>query len=134
MALSAPIATPYQSRGPLRRRRVTLAASQTMHYGELVMADNAGLGRSCAALASNRGIIGVNLTPGTTTSGDIEVAEGEFLLPATSGLQNMVQTEIFGQADSTVGATGTNLPIGGICTEFVSATQLWVEVGPRARI
>jgi hypothetical protein len=66
---------------------------------------------------------------------DVYRAEGEFQLPATSGLQTMEQTEIFGQAaDSTVGATGTNLPIAGICTEFVSATQLWVEVGPRARI
>lgn len=134
MALSAPIATPYQSRGPLRRRRVTLAASQTFHFGELVMINSAGLAVVCSALASNRGIVGVNTTPGTTTVGDIEVTEGEFLLPATSGNQNMVQSEVFGQADSTVGATGTNLPIAGICTEFVSASQLWVEVGPRARI
>lgn len=134
MTLSAAPSTPYQSRGPLRRRRATLAPSQTFVFGELVMANSNGLAVTCQALAGNRGIIGICTTPGTTTSGDIEVTEGEFLLPATAGNQNMVQTEIFGQADSTVGATGTNLPIAGICTEFVSATQLWVEVGPRARI
>ena len=134
MALSASIATPYQSRGPLRRRPVTLAAGQTLFYGELVMIGSDGLGYACAALAGNRGIVGINMTPGTTTSGQIEVAAGEFLLPATSGLQNMVQTEVFGQANSTVGATGTNLPSAGICTEFVSATQIWVEVGPTSRI
>jgi hypothetical protein len=134
MALLAPISLPYRSRGPIQTRSVPLAASQTIHYGELVMADSSGLGRSCAALASNRGIIGICVTPGTTTSGSVEVASGEFRLPATSGNQNMVQTEIFGQADSTVGATGTNLPSAGICTEFESASWLWTLVGPAARI
>lgn len=139
MTLSAAISTPYSTRGPIVRRRILCAASQTFLYGELVMINSAGLAVPCAALASNRGIVGINMTPGTTTSGAsgatyIEVADGEFLLPATTGTQAMVQTEVFGQADSSVGATAANLPIAGIVTEFVSATQLWTRVGPVARI
>jgi len=138
MALSAAINTPYQSRGPIVRRRLLSANSVTWYFGDLVMITSAGLATPCAALASNRGIVGVYMGPtvasGTGGATFIEVAEGEFLLPATSGTQDMVQSEIFGQADSTVGATASNLPIAGICTEFQSATRLWTFVGPNARI
>ena len=135
MALTGPNSSVYNSRGPITTRMVTVAAGQTIHYGELVMIGSDGLGYACAALASNRGIVGICTTPGSTAAGGrIEVASGEFRLPATSGAQNMVQTEVFGQANSTVGATAANLPIAGIVTEFESASWLWLRVGPDARI
>lgn len=132
MALTANRTIP-DAKGEVRYRRYRMAASTTIYAGELVMINSSGLAVACAAAASNRGIVGVSnaqVTSDASTPTYITVMEGVFRIPGTSMTQAMVGTLVFGQADSSIGATGTNLPTAGMMIEFESATSGWVGIGP----
>jgi len=132
MSLSAARTIP-DHKGSIRYIRLRMAASTTIYAGELVMITSAGLAVPCAATASNRGIMGVameTVTSDGSTATYIRVGCGLFKLPGTSATQAMVGTLVYGQADSSYGATGTNLPVLGMCTEYISASLGWVAIGP----
>ena len=133
MSLSAARTIP-DCKGDMRVQRFRMAASTTIYAGELVMINSSGLAVPCAAAASNRGIVGValeTLTSDSSTAEYMPVGIGIFRLPGTSATQAMVGTLVYGQADSSYGATGTNLPIAGLCVEYESASLGWVAIGPQ---
>lgn len=133
MALTSAVTIPTY-KGHVRYQRYRMAASTTIYAGERVMINSAGLAVPCAAAASNRGIVGIaskTVTSDGSTATYIVVMEGVFRLPGTSLTQAMVGTLVFGQADSSIGATGTNLPTAGMLLEFESATSGWCGVGPQ---
>ncbi len=132
MALSAARNALPPTKGPTRKRSFRMANSITIYAGELIMIASTGLANACAASALNRGIIAVAVRTKVSGTGGADYVEGmmgTFELPGTSLTQAMVGTLVFGQADSTIGATGTNLPIAGLLEDFVSATLGRVAIG-----
>lgn len=131
MALSA-ARNPLPPSKNTRKRSFRMANSITIYAGELIMIASTGLANACASSASNRGIIAVATRTKVSGAGGADYVEGmmgTFQLPGTSLVQTMVGTLVFGQADSTIGATGANLPTAGILEDFVSATLGWVAIG-----
>ena len=97
------------------------------------MINSAGFAVPCAAAATNRGCVGIaseTKTSDASTPTYIVVYAGVVRLPGTSLTQAMVMTLVYGQADSSIGATGTNLPIAGMLVEFESASVGYVAMGP----
>ncbi len=116
------------------------ADSQTFFHGGLVMLDSAGLLRPAAALASNRGFVGVaNLTPSggfpdgskaSGTGGDVKipVLSGVFRFAGDTLAQTIVGIELFADDDQTVDETqASNAPGKLLGVEFVSSSEAWVS-------
>lgn len=118
--------------GSLRYRRYRMAASTTIYEGGLVMINSSGLAVPAAAAASNKGCVGIadkTTTSDGSTATYVRVRVGTCKLPGTSLTQAMVGGLVYGQADDTIGATGTNLPIAGVLEEYISATSGWMSIG-----
>jgi hypothetical protein len=137
-ALAAAAQRPSRNLG--KKIRVPLNAASQVYAGSLVMIDSDGYGRPAAALASNGGCIGVATEDklGGAADGDeyVTVQEGEFLFTGTTLAQSVLATgKVYAEDDNTVDETqGSNEPLAGIVTEFVSATQAWVHVSNANRL
>lgn len=124
-----------KSRGDQTITRYLMKASTVITAGNLVMIDSAGLALVAAASASNKGCVGVatsTVTSAASGSYYIDVAQGDFLVDATSIAQTAVMGLVYASAAATVDETqGSNEPIAGMLIEYVSSTSGWVRVGPQ---
>ena len=132
MALSAARLT--QSRNHGIKRSLKMKASTTIYAGGMVMIDSGGYARPAAALASNKGVVGVAVETKTSGGSDgdtsVIVQEGEFLMVAASIAQSAVGGKVYASADDTMDETqGSNEPLAGLLTEYVSSTSGWVKIG-----
>lgn len=126
---------PRKSRGTVQYTAYKVEASTTIYEGSIVALDSAGYAAPAGALATNNGCVGVSTEYVDNSSGaagakTVKVAEGEFLLPATSIAQANVGEVMYGIDDDTIDETNTssNKPRAGILTEYVSSTSGWCRI------
>lgn len=131
-ALTAKRATDSRNLGQTRVYK--MAGSTTIYAGGLVMLKSDGYAKTAAALASNKGVVGVAMetvvNSGADGAKEITVQEGEFLLGATSIAQVSIGSAVYASDDQTIDETqGSNEPKVGLLTEVVSSTSGWVLSG-----
>lgn len=108
-----------------------LKASTTIYKGALVMYDANGLLVPAAITASCQfaGIALEGVTSAASGSYYCKVArDGRHLLTTSGMAQSNVGDVMFVADSGSVAATATNAPKVGPITEFVSATQVWVDI------
>ncbi len=118
---------------PVDIQRIPMTASTTIYKGSLVMLVAAGTASPAAATASSQfaGIALSGETSGASGTTYITVARtGRHLLTTSGMAQSNVGDTVFAQDSGSVGATGSNMQKVGIITEFVSATQVYVDIAP----
>ena len=129
-ALSA-VAYP-KSRNLGLQRTYLMTASKTIYGGGLVMIVAAGTAEAAAAAANNQGVVGVAIKTYTSAASGayyVTVQEGEFLLAATTAAQTIVSAKVYAEDDQTVDETqDSDEPLAGLCTEYVSASAVWVDI------
>lgn len=112
-------------------QRVLLKASTTIYKGSLVILDANGLAIPATPTASTQ-FAGVALDGATSAASGstyIRVARnGRHLLTTASMAQSNVGDTMYAADSGTVGATASNAHKVGVITEFVSATQVWVDI------
>ena len=107
-----------------------------IYAGAIVMIDSDGYARPAAALAANKGCVGIAMEEANNTSGSdgtisVRVQSGLVLLTATSIAQANILAKVYASTDNDVDETqGTNEPLVGVLEEFVSSTSGWVRIGP----
>jgi len=131
-ALSADTVRASRNLGDTNQYKVV--ASDIIYAGALVMLDSAGHANPAAASVTNRGCVGVAMDQADNSSGSagdilVTVQEGEFRFTADTLTQAAVGTVIFADDDDTVDTTSSNAPRAGFCSEFESATVVWLKVG-----
>lgn len=136
-ALAAAKARPSRKLGV--KHRIPMNTSTTIYAGGMVMIDPDGYGRPAAALASNTGVCGVATETVTNSGADgaayVEVQEGEYLFTGTTLTATVLGAKVYAEDDDTVDETqGSNEPVAGIATEYVSSTQAWVKIGMSERL
>lgn len=114
-----------------KHRRFLMAASTTIYKGALCMINANGLLAAATPTASTQ-------FAGVAAEGVVSAASGSYYcnvirdgshLLTTSGMAQANVGDLMYAADSgTVGATATNAHKVGIIDEFVSATQVWVDI------
>jgi len=135
MALSA-ARDLLQSRGDIKTRAYLMAASTQIWAGGYVMINSAGLAVPAAAAAGAGCIVGVALesvlSDGSTAT-YINVQFGEIYCVATGMAQAQVGEFAYANDDQTAGtdaAAATNTLALGLVTEYVSATEVVVNIDP----
>lgn len=130
-ALTSARNTDTRNLGPTRF--YLMADSTQIWAGSMVMINSAGLAVPAAAAAGNLGVVGLaKESKLSDTSGAIwiEVQECEALFVGTTMAQTAVNVAVYAEDDQTVDETqGANEPLAGYCSEFVSATSVWVRLG-----
>lgn len=120
----------------LGRRSYPVAASVRIYEGTLVFLTAGGFATDVTASGVN-GFIGVAVGEADNTSGsngDITVEvwpEGEFVLTGSGFAQADVGSKVYAEDNYTIGVSisTASVPIGMV-TEFISATQLRVDIDP----
>lgn len=112
-------------------QRLLMKASTTIPKGAMVILDANGLAINATPTASTQ-FAGIALSGETSAaSGNyyIHVARNGRHLLTTSGMaQSNVGDMMYAADNQTVGATASNAHKIGPITEFVSATQVWVDI------
>jgi hypothetical protein len=110
-----------------------MTASSTVYAGGLVMIVSAGTAQAAAAVASNRGVVGVaTKTLTSASSGDywIPVTDRVVCLYAGDTLeQDDVGKVVYADDDQTIDeTTASNDPVAGILVQYVGASSGWVYI------
>lgn len=120
-----------ESKSPGDTKLFPMAASTTIYAGSMVCLNSAGYAVPAAALAGNKGVIGVAVAKvvnsGSAGDTNILVQEGLFKFAGATLAQSNVGSLMFAADDQTVDDAGLiDLPIAGPLVEYVGASEGWV--------
>lgn len=123
-----------RSRRSLGFQAYPVAAGASIAVGDLVMINAGGYALPAAALAANKGVVGVAPEAVDNTSGadgdlEVKVEEGIFTLVGTGFGAGDVLTQAFASSATAISGTqGANEPAAGVIRRFRTATSVDVEV------
>ena len=104
------------------------------YAGGMAMIDSDGYIYPAKAQVTNKGCVGVftatvDNSGGSAGTLNATFQEGEFLFAGTTLAQTVVGAKVYAEDDQTIDETqGSNEPLAGVATEFVSASSVWVDM------